>query len=87
MRSFEFHIHDNGSICKTLEMPPFQFLLFGIKPFRWPGLVLFSAYIATKSLVKISIAYHILNPMYAHTKFDTSQIMPLYLKAIGSSAF
>ena len=46
-----------------------------------------SAYIATKSLVKISIAYHILNPMYAHTKFDTSQIMPLYLKAIGSSAF
>ena len=51
------------------------------------GLILFSAYIATKSLVKISIAYHILNPMYAHTKFDTSQIMPLYLKAIGSSAF
>ena len=62
-------------------------LNFGIKPFRWPGLILFSAYIATKSLVKISIAYHILNPMYAHTKFDTSQTMPLYLKAIGSSAF
>ena len=41
-------------------------LNFGIKPFRWPGLILFSAYIATKSLVKISIAYHILNPMYAH---------------------